>query len=155
MTRTLALALAALTLAACGPSEPYDVPSGDFYVWSVDDPDEDFPTTDDLADLVFTVDVDNLELSFGTPDMDNWQTFDLELAPEEDWTEGCPTMSSIAITHTYTLGEDMDLAGTLIEDPMLSALCGGRPMIWSGTDPDGEYGANVLVLGALDEVLES
>ncbi|MBN2801301.1 MAG: hypothetical protein JXX28_19325 [Deltaproteobacteria bacterium] len=150
MSRVALTLFAALTLSACGGSDPYEVPSGEYEVAEVMNPSDGFPAVAAFEGVVVSIDVAGLALTVTAPDGGR-VVYGLALAPEELWAEDCYTNISHAVTLAYTLDEDtLALGPATLDRPMLSAKCGGAPLLYSGSDPDLDWGADVVYLQELD-----
>ena len=72
----------------------------------------------------------------------------LSLLAEDRWLTDCYTNVSRATTKSYALDTDaITIAGVSVVAPVLSAKCGGRPLMWADGDVPDE--ADMLVFDEL------
>jgi len=134
MTHLPALSLLSLlSLAGCAGDAPLDVPSGTFVLSQSAD-----TAVGDGADInedLLVLDISALHFEIQPADGSALTEGALTLLAEDAWLTDCYTNVSHATTKSYTLDADaIAISGVTVAAPVLSAKCGGRPLMW----PDGE-----------------
>ncbi len=146
---TLIALLAPLSLAACD-STVLDVPSGTFLLEDTqgDVADTGGDGADPNADLL-VLDIAGLQFEVQPADGSATTSGSLTLQAEDQWLDDCYTNVSHTTTRSYT----MDVGQLVISDyavasPVISAKCGGRPLVWSA-ETEGPDSGLVLVFEEL------
>lgn len=123
------LAVTLFSLVACNDSvDEQTVPEGTFVLSSLSDGqlDETMPAA---GSVTLVIDRAALTLTVQVEGADD-QVADLLLRDKEEWEADCYTMSSHALTEVYDVDvESLDLDGYSLELPVLSAKCGGSPLL--------------------------
>jgi hypothetical protein len=98
-----------------------------------------------IGKVTMTIDTTNLKLSVKDA---NGHVVEapLVLRPESAWWKDCFTMGSHALTPVYDVKvETLHLGTEKVFRPVLSAKCGGRPMMWSAVDPGAPEKGKLIV----------
>lgn len=138
--------LALLPLAGCAEDAPLDVPSGTFVLASPAD-----TASGDGADPnqdLLVLDIPALHFEIRPADGSAATEGALSLMAEDVWLTDCYTNVSHSTTKSYALDADaVTISGVTVAAPVLSAKCGGRPLMW----PEGEVPdeADMLVFDEL------
>lgn len=144
MTHPLLLAL--LTLVGCAEDAPFDVPSGTFVLAQPSD-----TAVGDGADInadLLLLDIPALHFEIQPADGSTVTEGALSLLAEDAWLTDCYTNVSHATTKSYALNADaITISGVTVAAPVLSAKCGGRPLMWPDGDVPDE--ADMLVFDEL------
>lgn len=134
MTRfpTLLAALSTLSLTACYESvSEHAVPEGSFVLSSISDPTEGMPDAAELGAVTMVIDREAATLTLTLEDGSE-QVADLLLREKTEWEADCFTMNSHALTEVYDVdAESLSLGAVEIALPVLTAKCGGRPLLGS------------------------
>ena len=77
------------------------------------------PVPDEVLDLVFEIDIEDLSLIISADDDETVVTISEDR--KRNWPGACPTMFDVVPLQTFTLDEDIELGGELIESPRIYA----------------------------------
>jgi len=139
--------LALLSLAGCAEQALLDVPSGTFVLAQSGDT----AAVGDGADInqdLLVLDIPALQFEIQPADGSAATEGALSLLAEDAWLTDCYTMSSHATTKSYALDVDqVAISGVVVVAPVLSAKCGGRPLMWADGELPDE--ADMLVFDEL------
>lgn len=144
------LLLSVLSLAACGGDvSEAEVPSGTFaFSLVTDDPDS---TIDPAAldGVLLEIDHDAAILTVTQADGSSVE-LNLVLRDKEAWEADCYTMNSHSLTEVYDVdAESLALGEVVIDLPVLSAKCGGNPLLGS-EGADATFDGPVLVFTSVE-----
>lgn len=123
------LAVTLLPLAACYESvSEHSVPEGSFVLSRLSDGelDETMPAAGSVTLIIDrAAGTLTVQLEDGSE-----QVADLILRDKAEWEADCFTMNSHALTEVYDVdAESLDLGGYALDLPVLTAKCGGRPLL--------------------------
>lgn len=143
------LAVTLLSLPACNESvDEHSVPEGTFVLSSLSDGalDETMPAA---GSVTLLIDRAALTLTVQLEDGSE-QVAGLVLRDKEEWEADCYTMNSHALTEVYDVDvESLDLGGYELDLPVLTAKCGGRPLL--GADGGDEtFAGPIFVFDAAE-----
>ena len=157
MRFTQLAALSLLSLAACydpaTDDSVMDVPSGTFMLYDAygDSADSGGDGADPNADLL-VLDIAGLPFEVQPADGTTPTSGALSLQDEELWIDDCYTNVDHATTRSYTLDVDqVVISGYTVASPVLSAKCGGRPLMWSAETEGAPESGLVLVFDELPQ----
>jgi hypothetical protein len=141
--------LALLTLAACADTvDEQRVPEGTFVLSNLSEGelDEAMPVA---GSVTLVIDRAALTLTVQLEDGSE-QVADLVLRDKAEWEADCYTMNSHALTEVYDVDvESLDLGGYELDLPVLTAKCGGRPLL--GADGGEEtFAGPIFVFDAVE-----
>ncbi len=120
--------LAVIALSACETESEHTVPEGSFVPYAVSD---DSVALEELEGLTMTIDREAATLTVHLADGSE-QVADLLLRDRSEWEADCYTMNSHALTEVYDVDvESLSLGAVEVALPVLTAKCGGRPMLGS------------------------
>lgn len=120
--------LAVIALTACETENDHPVPEGSFVPYAVSD---DSVAIEELDGLTLIIDRDAETLTVRLADGSE-QVADLLLRDRSEWEADCYTMNSHALTEVYDVDVEALSLGTVdVALPVLTAKCGGRPMLGS------------------------
>lgn len=123
------LSVTLFSLVACVDSvDEQTVPEGTFVLSSLSDGELD-ETMPAAGSVTLVIDRAALTLTVQIEGADD-QVADLVLRDKEEWEADCFTMNSHSLTEVYDVDvESLDLDGYSLELPVLTAKCGGRPLL--------------------------
>ena len=120
--------LAVIALTACETENDHPVPEGSFVPYAVSD---DSVAIEELDGLTLIIDRDAETITVRLADGSE-QAADLLLRDRSEWEADCYTMNSHALTEVYDVDVEALSLGTVdVALPVLTAKCGGRPMLGS------------------------
>lgn len=125
------------------------VPDGEFSLYMIENEDLSEGDVSAFEGLSIIIDRDaetlTVQLADGTS-----QTADLLLRAEEEWEADCYTNDTHALTEVFDVDvESLDLGAATVDQPVLSAKCGGRPML-GAAGADSTFSGAVYYFEALD-----
>lgn len=131
-----------LSLFACSHVNTAEMPQGEFTLYDVDVVDH---SVEDFAGMALSVDTEGLRMSLTLPD-GSVQEADLVELPENEWPTDCYTMNSHAAVQSFDVDLDsITIGAVVLEDPILSSKCGGRPMLGVWDDSAEGLGAPLFI----------
>lgn len=120
--------LSAVALSACESVSEMQVPEGTFVLSGLSESEEDLSG---LGVVTMIIDREALTVTIELEDGSE-QVADLLLRDRSEWEADCYTMSSHALTEVYDVDTDsLSLGSVEVELPVLTAKCGGRPLLGS------------------------
>lgn len=138
--------LTVLILAGCAEDAPLDVPSGTFVLSQPAD-----TAVGDGADTdedLLVLDIPALHFEIQPGDGSAATEGALSLLAEDAWLTDCYTNINHSTTKSYALDADaVTISGVTVAAPLLSAKCGGSPLMWPDGDVPDE--ADMLVFDEL------
>lgn len=122
-------------LFACA-SDPLLVPDGAFVLDHATDGSGDSFDAEDLGDIALVVDTEagTAELSVSDGDLVETVTLTLAARDEADWRTDCATNYTSTPIETFDLGEDVAVGALVAVDAVLTADCGGSPLLAGWAD---------------------
>ena len=106
-----------------------EVPGGEFVLSFIEDTSAGSVDVVPFGELHILIGRDAAQLTVELPD-GTTQVADLLLRDPDEWQADCYTNYNHALTEVYDVDTDsLNLGAATVEMPVLSAKCGGRPML--------------------------
>lgn len=131
-----------LSLFACSNENVAEMPQGDFALYDVEVADH---SVEDFAGMALSIDVEGLKMSLTLPD-GSVQEAALVEQPQDEWPTDCYTMNSHVVVQSFDVDIDsLTIGDVVLEAPVLSSKCGGRPMLGAWDDAEKGLGAPLFI----------